>query len=62
MVFNSQLFILLFLPLTLVCCYTLAPKTTARIWPLVVASLIFYGYWDFGGFRVPGLAVTEGVA
>lgn len=46
MLFNSQAFLLVFLPLTLLA-YTLAGnRTVAREWVLTIASLGFYGYWD----------------
>ena len=47
MLFNSQLFLLAFLPLTLIAYYRLANDRPAREWLLIAASLIFYGYWDF---------------
>ncbi|HAK62630.1 MAG: MBOAT family O-acyltransferase [Pseudomonadota bacterium] len=46
MLFNSEVFILLFLPLTLGVYYALARHEGPRLWALAVASLIFYGYWD----------------
>jgi D-alanyl-lipoteichoic acid acyltransferase DltB (MBOAT superfamily) len=47
MLFNSHIFILLFLPLTLVSYYLFSKNTTGRIYLLLIASLIFYGYWDY---------------
>ena len=54
MLFNSYLFILLFLPLTLVIYYYLVPLLNLKIIPehkcrlfiLLFASLFFYGYWN----------------
>lgn len=41
MLFNSQLFLLLFLPLTLIAYYGLANNRAQREWLLIAASLIF---------------------
>jgi alginate O-acetyltransferase complex protein AlgI len=46
MLFNSQEFLLVFLPLTLILYFALANKETLRIWVLISASLFFYAYWD----------------
>jgi len=46
MLFNSQEFLLVFLPLTLIIYFALASKATLRIWVLISASLFFYAYWD----------------
>jgi alginate O-acetyltransferase complex protein AlgI len=46
MLFHSQVFILLFLPLAITVYYILARHRVAREWWLVVASLGFYGWWD----------------
>ena len=46
MLFQSQPFILLFLPVTLGLYYLCAGNRTARQLVVVVASLIFYGAWD----------------
>ncbi|HEY6434707.1 MAG TPA: MBOAT family protein [Acetobacteraceae bacterium] len=46
MLFNSQVFICGFLPLVLVLYYLLAGWRTARQVLIVVASLVFYGWWD----------------
>ena len=45
MLFNSQAFVLAFLPLVLVLFYA-APGLRTRQFVLVLASLVFYGYWD----------------
>ncbi len=46
MLFHSQLFLLAFLPLTLGLYYLCAERRTARTWLLILASVVFYGYWD----------------
>ena len=46
MLFNSQEFLLIFLPLTLVSYFLCAKRETLRLWVLISASLIFYAYWD----------------
>ena len=46
MLFNSQVFILGFLPVVLTLYYALAANRTARQAVLVLASLGFYGWWD----------------
>ena len=46
MLFHSQPFLLVFLPLTLAAYYLTAERRTARIYVVIVASLAFYAYWD----------------
>ena len=54
MLFNSYFFIAIFLPLTLLSYYYIAPllnfrslsKHQCRLFVLLIASLIFYGYWN----------------
>ena len=46
MLFNSQAFVLGFLPCVLVLYYACARARTARLLLLVVASLLFYAAWD----------------
>ena len=46
MLFHTQLFLLVFLPLVLVGYYFGARHRAFRSWLLIAASLIFYGYWD----------------
>jgi D-alanyl-lipoteichoic acid acyltransferase DltB (MBOAT superfamily) len=46
MLFNSQLFILCFLPLALGGYYALAGSRSLRQAFVVLASLVFYGWWD----------------
>ncbi len=46
MLFHSQEFILLFLPVAVGVYYALARRQVAREWWLIFASLVFYGWWD----------------
>ena len=46
MLFNSQVFIVFFLPAVLGLCCALAANRTARQTVVVAASLGFYGWWD----------------
>src|SRR5690349_11217871 len=46
MLFNSQAFICGFLPVVLALYYACAARRSARQAVIVVASLVFYGWWD----------------
>src|SRR5215471_8768205 len=46
MLFQSQGFILLFLPVAVAAYYAVAPWAAARQTVLIIASLVFYGWWD----------------
>ena len=46
MLFQSQGFILLFLPVAVAAYYAVAQSPVARQTVLIVASLVFYGWWD----------------
>src|SRR5277367_1669744 len=46
MLFQSQGFILLFLPIAVATYYLAAQSRVLRQWVLVGASLVFYGWWD----------------
>jgi len=46
MLFHSQEFILFFLPLTMAVYYALRRHHVLREWSLLLASLVFYGWWD----------------
>jgi alginate O-acetyltransferase complex protein AlgI len=46
MLFQSQGFILLFLPAAVAAYYCVAGAVAARQWVLIAASLVFYGWWD----------------
>jgi len=45
MLFTTQLFLLVFLPLTALA-YHLADTRRARLWVLLLGSLVFYSWWD----------------
>ena len=45
MLFTTQLFLLVFLPLT-ACAYHLTDTRRARLWVLLLSSLLFYSWWD----------------
>jgi alginate O-acetyltransferase complex protein AlgI len=47
MLFNSQTFVCFFLPAVVAGYYALAPRRSARHAFLVLASLVFYGWWDW---------------
>src|SRR5215467_14760761 len=46
MLFQSQEFILLFLPVAVISYYCVAGSAVAREWVFIAASLVFYGWWD----------------
>ena len=46
MLFQSQIYVLAFLPLTVALYYAAAGSAAARQWVLIAASLVFYGWWD----------------
>jgi D-alanyl-lipoteichoic acid acyltransferase DltB (MBOAT superfamily) len=46
MLFQSQVFILIFLPAALALYYAVSGSAAARQWVLIGASLFFYGWWD----------------
>ncbi len=46
MLFHSQEFVLLFLPVAVGIFYALGRHQAAREWWLIAASLFFYGWWD----------------
>ena len=46
MLFHSQEFVLLFLPIAVGVYYALAKNQVAREWWLIAASLTFYSWWD----------------
>ncbi len=46
MLFQSQFFLLLFLPATVLAYYAAARSPAVRQWVLLLASLVFYGWWD----------------
>ncbi len=46
MLFQSQTFLLAFLPVVLVAYFALARHLAAREWVIILASAVFYGWWD----------------
>lgn len=46
MLFQSQGFVLVFLPLAVAAYYAAARSAASRHWVLILASLVFYGWWD----------------
>jgi alginate O-acetyltransferase complex protein AlgI len=46
MLFSSDIFLLVFLPVTLALYYRFADDRRLRLGLLIVASLVYYGYWD----------------
>jgi D-alanyl-lipoteichoic acid acyltransferase DltB (MBOAT superfamily) len=46
MLFQCQLFILVFLPLAIFAYYAASGRTSVRQTVLIAASLFFYGWWD----------------
>ena len=46
MLFHSQGFILLFMPAVLAAYYAAADRPILREWVLLIASLVFYSWWD----------------
>ncbi|MGD0024550.1 MAG: MBOAT family O-acyltransferase [Xanthobacteraceae bacterium] len=46
MLFQSQFYVLVFLPAVASLYYAVAGSTRARQWVLIGASLVFYGWWD----------------
>jgi D-alanyl-lipoteichoic acid acyltransferase DltB (MBOAT superfamily) len=46
MLFQSQAFVLLFLPIAVACYYAVVGSERARHAVLIAASLVFYGWWD----------------
>ena len=46
MLFSANVFILVFLPITLGLYYAAARRRSRRIALLIAASLVYYGYWD----------------
>lgn len=46
MLFQSQFYVLVFLPIAVALYYAAAGSAAARQWVLITASLFFYGWWD----------------
>lgn len=66
MLFNSHVFILCFLPITLILYYGIARRLGSRYarWFLVLASLFFYSWWDVRNLPIllTSILVNYGVA
>jgi len=58
MLFHSQVFILLFLPLTLMLYYKCYEHIALRHWVLITASAIFYMYWNVYCIALLGFSVV----
>lgn len=60
MLFNSYEFILIFLPITLCLYYKLADifSHNAAKYFLIIASLVFYSYWDIANLQVLLISIT----
>jgi alginate O-acetyltransferase complex protein AlgI len=58
MLFQSQFYILVFLPAVASCYYGLAQSVRARQWILIAASLVFYGWWDVRFVVLPLAQIT----
>lgn len=56
MLFNSQIFLIGFLPVTLFLYYKFSSRQTLREWFLILASVVFYAYWDV---RLVGLLLAS---
>ena len=64
MLFQSQAFVLLFLPATLAGFWLLSRHEAARQWLLIAASLVFYAWWDirFLPLLIGHAVITWGLA
>ena len=58
MLFSSQAFILLFLPLVLALYHALANDYRARLWALTLSSFGFYAWWDLRFLPLLVTAIT----
>lgn len=50
MLFQSQFYVLAFLPVVVASYYAVAGSERARHWVLIASSLFFYSWWDAGSF------------
>ena len=46
MLFQSQFYVLVFLPVGAALYYSVAGSACARQWFLILLSIVFYGWWD----------------
>ena len=58
MLFQTQFYVLAFLPLAAALYYATADSVAVRQWLLIVASLIFYGWWDARFVILPVAQIT----
>ncbi len=58
MLFQSQFYVLVFLPAVTLIYYAVAGSPRARQWVLVVASLVFYGWWDVRLVALPVIQIV----
>ena len=58
MLFQSQFYVLVFLPATVAIYYVAARSLIARQWVLIAASLLFYAWWDARLVILPVAQIT----
>ena len=58
MLFQTQFYILVFLPAIAALYYSVAGSLVARQWVLITASLVFYGWWDARFIILPVAQIT----
>jgi alginate O-acetyltransferase complex protein AlgI len=58
MLFQTQFYVLMFLPLAAALYYATADSVAVRQWLLIAASLIFYGWWDARFVVLPVAQIT----
>src|SRR6476660_6288203 len=58
MLFQSQFYVLVFLPVAAALYYSVANWTIGRQWVLIGLSLIFYGWWDVRFVALPVAQIT----
>lgn len=58
MLFQSQFYLLIFLPIVAALYYSVADSAPARQWILIGASLFFYGWWDVRFVVLPTAQIT----
>src|SRR5262245_61952506 len=58
MLFQTQFYVLVFLPLAAALYYATADSVAVRQWLLIAASLIFYGWWDARFVVLPVAQIT----
>ena len=58
MLFQSQFYVLVFLPVAAALYYAVAGSAVARQWVLIAVSLVFYGWWDVRFVVLPVAQIT----